>query len=366
MNRPSRCARVVSLVAAVLLAAAASAQDRPADEILAELHAAVLPAYNVNLDAPNTNYREEFFRQRREVLLRRADLIGELHRAYPDHPAAADFLPERWETLFQWKDAWTEVFDETQALLDAAPEHPIARYARYWRALSAMRRFSTPPERDDARIIQAIDEFIARHPDDSEGPFLLFEAASNYIEDADRAVAILRRIVADHSGSPLERLAKARLRRHDEVGKPFSLEFKDAVTDADVSLASFKGRIVVIDFWATWCAPCVEAVPRLKDLYSQWQPLGVEFVGVSLDLPEEQGGLRRLKSFVEEHEIPWPQFYQGGGWESEFSSSWGVTSIPTVFVIDREGRLHATGAGDRLEPLVEALLAVPSQAESDQ
>lgn len=115
MNRPSRCARVVSLVAAVLLAAAASAQDRPAEEILAELHAAVLPAYNVNLDAPNTNYREEFFRQRREVLLRRADLIGELHRAHPDHPAAADFLPERWETLFQWKDAWTEVFDETQA-----------------------------------------------------------------------------------------------------------------------------------------------------------------------------------------------------------------------------------------------------------
>lgn len=153
-----------------------------------------------------------------------------------------------------------------------------------------MRRFSTPPERDDARIIQAIDEFIARHPDDSEGPFLLFEAASNYIEDADRAVAILRRIVADHSGSTLERLAKARLRRHDEVGKPFLLEFKDAVTDADVSLASFKGRIVVIDFWATWCAPCVEAVPRLKDLYAQWQPLGVEFIGVSLDLPEEQGG----------------------------------------------------------------------------
>ncbi len=364
MGRRWHVVRVALLLAAAFFSATAAGQDRSPEEILAELHAAVLPAYNVNLDAPNTKYREEYFKQKREVLLRRAELIGELHRVSPDHPAAADYLPERWETLFRWKEAWTEILDETQALLDASPDHPIARYAWYWRALSAMRRFSEPPDRDDAKIVQAVDDFISHCPGDSEGPYLLFEAASNYLEDADRAVAILRRIVAEHSGSPLEHLARTRLRRHDELGKPFSLEFKDALTQADISVASLQGRIVVIDFWATWCAPCVEALPRLRNLYAKWKPLGVEFVGVSLDLPEEQGGLKRLKTFVEEHEITWPQYYQGGGWDSEFSSSWGVTSIPTVFVIDREGRLHATGPGDRLESIVEALLAAPPEADA--
>jgi len=353
-----RIGRVAMLLMLSLLvtAPAVLGQVRSVEDILAELHAAILPAYNVNLDTPNTNYREEFFRQRREVLLRRADLIGELHRDHASHPSTADYLPERWETLFTWREDFAGVFSETQALVVGHPDHLMARYAWYWRAKSASRHFAAAEQRDEAKIIDAIDDFITRYADDPQGPVILYEAACFHLKDAQRSATVLRRIVADYPGTPVAREAEARLRQTEEIGKPFELAFKDAISGADVSIEALKGRVVVIDFWATWCGPCVEAVPHLKELYEQWQPRGVEFISVSLDFPQEQGGLRRVKAFVQEHKIAWPQYYQGNAWDSEFSSSWGVSLIPTVFVIDQQGCLHAAGVQDRLEDVVEALL----------
>ncbi len=342
----------------VLWGPVALGQVRPAEEVLAELDAAVLPPYDVNLDAPNTNYRQEFFRRRVEVLMRRAELIGELHRGHPDHPRTADYLPERWETLFHYDTVGGcgALFEETGALVSARPDHPVARYAWYWRAMSAMRHFSEREHRDDGKIIAAVDDFIGLYPEDSRGREMLFEAASFHLADAERSFDVLRRVVREYPGTNVARDAKARLRQVDEVGRPFDLEFEDALTGKKVSIEALRGRVAVIDFWATWCGPCVEALPHLKELHARWKPRGVEFIGVSLDLPKEQGGLDRLKSFVKRHEIDWPQFYQGGGWESEFSSSWGVTSIPCLFVIDQEGRLHAANVRDRLDEVVEALL----------
>ena len=68
---------------------------------------------------------------------------------------------------------------------------------------------------------------------------------------------------------------------------------------------------MVVDFWATWCGPCVAEMPAMKKLYAEYKDKGVEFIGVSLD--HKEGGLGQLKAFVAKEGIPWPQYYQGDG-----------------------------------------------------
>ncbi len=79
-------------------------------------------------------------------------------------------------------------------------------------------------------------------------------------------------------------------------------------------------------------------------------------IGFSLDLPKEKGGLDKLKDYVAKNGIEWPQYYQGNYWQSEFSSSWGINSIPCVFLVDADGNLATTEAGGQLEELIPELL----------
>jgi thiol-disulfide isomerase/thioredoxin len=154
-------------------------------------------------------------------------------------------------------------------------------------------------------------------------------------------------------------MAQGLIRQTNAVGKPFDLTFTDAISGKEISLQKdLKGKVVVIDFWATWCGPCVGEMPKNKEIYSQYKDKGVEFIGVSLDQPAPEG-LNALKTFIAKNEIPWPQYFEGKGWDSDFSAGWGINSIPTMFVIDKQGKLASVSARGQLETLIPKLLAAP-------
>jgi thiol-disulfide isomerase/thioredoxin len=207
----------------------------------------------------------------------------------------------------------------------------------------------------DQQFVDAAMAFVKEAPKDERGATLLY-FASQIEKDPAKNKALLKQVVDNYPNSRVANMAKGQLAKADKLGKPFELEFTDAINGKKIAMKDLKGKVVVIDFWATWCGPCVAEMPHNKELYAKWKDKGVEFIGISLDSPESEGGLTKLKEFVKKNDITWPQYYQGNGWQSEFSSKWGINSIPALFVVDTEGNLHSTTARGQLETMIPELL----------
>ena len=99
-----------------------------------------------------------------------------------------------------------------------------------------------------------------------------------------------------------------------------------------VSLKDFRGKVIILDFWATWCPPCRQEIPLFVDLYSQYKEKGFEIIGIALD----QEGEKVVKPFSQNYNIKYPILI-GGEEVSEVYG--GIRGIPTTFVIDRKGNI---------------------------
>ena len=107
-------------------------------------------------------------------------------------------------------------------------------------------------------------------------------------------------------------------------------------------------------------------LPHLKELYAKYHDQGLEIIGVSLDAPADQGGLQKLRAFVQAQKIGWPQYYLGNSWESDFAKSWAINALPSMFLVDRDGNLASTRAVEVLDDLIPKLLASKPIAEPDR
>jgi len=120
------------------------------------------------------------------------------------------------------------------------------------------------------------------------------------------------------------------------VGAKFP-DFKETGLDGEeLSVANYKGKVVLVDFWATWCGPCVSELPNVLATYEEFHSKGFEIVGISLDSDEQA-----LKTFMERRKVTWRQFYDGKGWQNKLAGQYGIRSIPATFLLDGEGKIVA-------------------------
>ncbi len=119
-----------------------------------------------------------------------------------------------------------------------------------------------------------------------------------------------------------------------------------------VSLTEFKGKVVLIDFWASWCGPCRHNNPRLVKLYNKYHEKGLEIYGVSLD-----EDLNSWKKAVHHDKLTWTQVLDDKGWDGPSASIYRVNMIPSSFLVDRQGIIRTVNAeGPELESSVRDLL----------
>lgn len=114
-----------------------------------------------------------------------------------------------------------------------------------------------------------------------------------------------------------------------------------------------EGRVVLLDFWATWCAPCLAELPNLRTIDRRFGARGLVLIGVALDTMDR----RRLRAFLSRHDMRWPQVHVPRGVESDIAERFSVGAVPATLVFDREGRLVARDLrGRALELTIETLL----------
>lgn len=136
------------------------------------------------------------------------------------------------------------------------------------------------------------------------------------------------------------------------IGKSFpQLKFNDLKGNI-VNIGKLKGKVVLIDFWATWCGPCTAETPNLISVYNEFKDKGFEIIGISLDKDHE-----KLNDYLEKHKIQWPNYYDGKSWDNEISSRFGIHGIPEIILIDRKGIVKEIGLrGDRIREAVSQLI----------
>ena len=178
---------------------------------------------------------------------------------------------------------------------------------------------------------------------------MLLEVAN--ASEPGKARAILQEIAANPASEEVREAAADQLKKLDAVGKPVDLQFT-AVDGREVDLAKLKGKVVLLDFWATWCPPCVGEVPHVVETYNKLHDKGFEIIGVSLDKDKNS-----LTQFVAEHKMTWPQFFDGQYWQNKYARQFGIESIPAMWLIDKQGHLCDMNGRADLSGKVEKLLA---------
>jgi peroxiredoxin len=203
--------------------------------------------------------------------------------------------------------------------------------------------------------IRDFDALLARYPKDKSNAvaevllmkgMLYFEV----LQDPDQALVAFRQLKVefpetdygrrmDELIANLEQQAVSmRLQGALKVGSSFPLFAVQDTAGAALSLESYRGKVVLVDFWAMWCGPCIAELPNVVKAYKDYNARGFEIVGISLDRAGEGPKLAR---FTQENAMPWRQFFDGKYWANELAQKYGVNSIPATYLLDGEGRILA-------------------------
>lgn len=193
-----------------------------------------------------------------------------------------------------------------------------------------------PPELSDKVIRTLIKEFQSR-------PTKKLLNLAKRKDLLDRATLLT--FIDGKAPDSFKKELRNELAQMDRVGQPFELK-GTAVDGRELDVQQMKGKVILVDFWATWCGPCLAEVPRIKSLYEKYHAQGFEVIGLSLDEKQE-----KLKTFLEEQPTLWPQVWFKS-WER-----FGINSIPTLWLVDKQGILRDVNARKDLEKKITKLLA---------
>jgi thiol-disulfide isomerase/thioredoxin len=285
-----------------------------------------------------------------------AQKAGALADQFKDYQARYTNSPHAAEAWSEWMDLLNTAARSSarKAELEKAEQQCLADPKLEPRRREEIRSNQIDRTRDlkeRERLVREVkDEF------ESPGWFLchhLLDIAewSDYPHSRDLLAQVLNLSEGKVELGSLRDQAQQLKARLDRIGRPLRLKFT-ALDGSEVDTDKLRGKVVLLEFWATWCPPCVAGIPQIKTAWDALHPEGFEVIALSYDTERE-----KLSRFVKNNALPWPQFFAPQGRDAPLIKAFGQSELPAYWLIDRGGILTDVNAHDGLERKVKALLA---------
>ena len=206
-----------------------------------------------------------------------------------------------------------------------------------------------PNEADFAGILEDYDSLLAKYTKTNDDRLnILIEKGKLYLtlDDPIRALEVFKQVHTEYpdialNGNTIEWLTmlkdeadRKQVRDTLTPGTTFPDFDEKDLQDKAVSISKYKGKLVLVDFWATWCPPCVASVPEVQKVYNKYHDKGFEVVGISLDEDKDA-----LEKFVKQRKLPWSQHFDGARFDGKLAKKYGVNVAPTTYLIGRDGKI---------------------------
>lgn len=235
---------------------------------------------------------------------------------------------------------------EVQLKQQAKSNVSLSAYVTYRRMLAeyavAVQQAKTSAQQAKTQEdwIKDLTNFVQSYPKAEDTPDVMMQLATG-LEFAGKAVEAKKWFTELAEKAPdtaAGKKATGALVRLDAKGKPLPLAFA-GLEGGKVDIKNYRGRAVLVVFWATWCKPCAQDLPKLRAAYQQYRNQGFEVIGVNLD--NQPNG---VKAYMQQNGMTWPQVFEPGGLQSPPSQAFGVISLPTMFLTDKQGLVHSRPA----------------------